>query len=87
MILELQNLYKLKRTRFDCWTIFNYLNGKLGLQLCQIPYAAVVQEALDIEWTSDPFDRLIVAHAQANKNAPLVTSDDRILTNYAKSVW
>jgi PIN domain nuclease of toxin-antitoxin system len=47
----------------------------------------VALEAIDVDWTTDPFDRLIVAQAIANSNAKLITRDRLIRKNYPQAVW
>lgn len=42
--------------------------------------------AVDLDWTRDPFDRLIVANAMLH-DAPLVTRDRQIHEHYPKAVW
>lgn len=41
---------------------------------------------LDLSWTRDPFDRIIVAPASLNHNI-LVTKDQSILKNYENAKW
>jgi predicted nucleic acid-binding protein len=48
------------------------------------PLAAVVERALDLGWTRDPFDRLISAHALV-RGWRLATSDARILRHLPPS--
>ncbi len=48
--------------------------------------ADVAERSVEMAWTRDPFDRLIVATA-AIHDAPLVTRDERIKAHYAKAVW
>jgi len=43
-------------------------------------------EHVSSEWTRDPFDRLIVAHAAAN-DARLLTKDEKIRRHYKRAVW
>lgn len=38
------------------------------------PVLALVKQALDLSWTRDPFDRLLVAHS-ATRRTPLCTTD------------
>ena len=45
-----------------------------------------MRQALAEKWSRDPFDRLIVAHAKAQKT-PLVTRDEKIRENYRLAVW
>lgn len=42
--------------------------------------AALFEEALDLDWTRDPFDRLLVAHAQLRRWR-LATGDRMMLTH------
>jgi predicted nucleic acid-binding protein len=48
------------------------------------PLAAVVECALDLSWTRDPFDRLIAAHALV-RGWRLATSDATILRHLPSS--
>ena len=47
---------------------------------------AIVEQAQDIDWTRDVFDRLIVAQAALDA-AALVTTDRTIRKHYPKAVW
>lgn len=47
---------------------------------------ALVAAARGLQWTRDPFDRLIVGSALA-QGAHLVTCDERILANYRLAIW
>ncbi len=46
----------------------------------------VVERAMTLSWTRDPFDRVIVATADLH-GAPLLTRDERIRENYPAAVW
>ena len=59
--------------------------GRVGV--CTIPYVAVAMSALQIDWTTDPGDAMIVGQAIANGNAPLITSDRHIRAHYAAAIW
>ena len=41
---------------------------------------AIAQHSMDLSWTRDPFDRLLVAHAK-HRRFRFATSDTRILEN------
>jgi PIN domain nuclease of toxin-antitoxin system len=86
VLLELQLLHEIKRARTAARKVIERLSADIGLAICRIPFADVVEDALDQAWTRDPFDRLIVAHASA-ANAPLITKDERIRRNYRRSIW
>ncbi|MDP2432311.1 MAG: hypothetical protein Q8O33_09780 [Pseudomonadota bacterium] len=51
-----------------------------------LPYGRVVDAAERIDWTRDPFDRLIVAQAMA-ADAALVTADHLIRDRFPGAVW
>lgn len=87
VLLEFQYLRERKRIRVDADTLYAYLNATFGIGLCPFPFAAVAQEALSVDWTADPFDRIIVAQAQANHAAALITADTQIRRHYRRSVW
>jgi PIN domain nuclease of toxin-antitoxin system len=84
--LELQYLYEIERTGTPAGPILDELSPILGLRICEVPFAAVVQAAVTEGWTRDPFDRLIVSQAATN-NAGLVTKDHIIRTHYPNAIW
>jgi PIN domain nuclease of toxin-antitoxin system len=86
VVLELQLLHEIKRVKAAAVKVIERLSLDIGLSVCKLPFAAVVEHALDQGWTRDPFDRLIVAHARAN-NAQLITKDERIRKHYRRSIW
>ena len=67
--LELQYLYEIKRITENADEIINDLSDKIGLQMCGKNFAAIINGALKVWWTRDPFDRIIVANAALNQNA------------------
>lgn len=86
VVLELQLLHEIKRLKAAASKVIERLSLEIGLSVCKLPFASVVENALDQAWTRDPFDRLIVANARAN-DAPLITKDERIHQHYRRSVW
>jgi PIN domain nuclease of toxin-antitoxin system len=62
------------------------LGDRLNLKICAKDFNQVISHSLDLHWTRDPFDRLIVAHAAVNNNI-LLTKDQTILANYAQGQW
>ena len=85
-MVEVELTYLLKRGRVKSPEILRDLSGRIGLGLCDLPFAAVTQESSKIGWTEDVFDRLIVAQAMVRKSN-LVTADDVILEWYSNAVW
>ena len=46
-----------------------------------IPLTSLMRHALRLDWTRDPFDRMIVAHSSARR-VPLCTTDRNIRAHY-----
>jgi PIN domain nuclease of toxin-antitoxin system len=86
-LLELQYLYERKRIAVDAISAFGYLNSTFGIALCGFPFSAVARAAAETDWTSDPFDRIIVGQAKANRNALLITADSEMRRHYSGAVW
>lgn len=84
--LELQYLFEIGRVNEESAVIVADLSNRIGLQVCDKAFKAVVSEALTFSWTRDPFDRLIVAHASLDDNL-LVSKDQRILQHYPHARW
>lgn len=87
VFLEFDYLFRRKKIAFDAKEMFADLNETFGVALCSCPFATVAREALSITWTTDPFDRLIVAQASANHQAHLITRDRLIRKNYPGARW
>ena len=85
--LELEYMFRLKRIGVNAQAVLQVLMRDFGVSLCQYSFAKVAYEALELTWTQDPFDRLIVAQAIANHNSPLITRDRLIRRHYNKAVW
>ena len=86
-LVELEYLYEIRRIIIKPQEILVKLAAEIGLTVCDHPFPAIAEMALGETWTSDPFDRIIVAHAKSNGAAPLVTRDEMILANYSNARW
>ena len=84
--LELKYLFELKRIHFSPATILSDLKLEIDLTECNHTFEQVIQSALGLSWTRDPFDRIIVAQAAIGGNI-LLTKDRVILDNYKHAVW
>jgi PIN domain nuclease of toxin-antitoxin system len=49
-------------------------------------FANLIRIGSGLQWTTDPFDRLIVATAMTN-SAKLITADGEIIEHFADAVW
>ncbi len=84
--LELQYLFEIQRVTDEANEIVFDLSDRIGLKVCDKSLNTIVSGALNLSWTRDPFDRIIVANASVN-NDILVTKDQNILKNYKKAMW
>ena len=84
--LELQYLYEIGRVRDESDVIIMDLSNRIGLRVCQKDFNLIIGQALRINWTRDPFDRVIVANAKLNQNM-LLSKDQNILANYVHGKW
>jgi PIN domain nuclease of toxin-antitoxin system len=87
VLLELEYLYEIKRSKCPARDIQRKVEHELGARLCDLPFATIASAALDEKWTRDPFDRLIVANAKANGFAWLISADEAIRKHYPRTVW
>ena len=84
--LELRFLYEIKRLLVDEQEILRILADRIGLQKSEAPFQSVVSNALNIAWTRDPFDRMIVAEAM-HFNGKLLSADKLILKHFQNAIW
>ena len=84
--LELQYLYEIERVNQPANLIVADLSDRIGLKVCEKDFNAVVGRAMEIAWTRDPFDRLIVANAGLNDNV-LISKDQNTLEHYPHARW
>ena len=85
-ILELQYLFEIEGIGVRARTIVDHLRDRIGLIEDSAPYSRVVERALEIAWTRDPFDRIIVAQASCQK-VRLLTKDLTIRRHFPAAVW
>lgn len=87
VLLELQFLYEIGRILLPAADILRKLQAEFAVAVCDFSFPLIADTALTENWTRDPFDRLIVAHARANSLSWLVTSDRRIREAYPRALW
>jgi PIN domain nuclease of toxin-antitoxin system len=66
--------------------VIHALYESIGLQLHNVPLNLLIEKAMAENWTRDPFDRLITAHAKI-ESAYLITKDKSILSHYDNALW
>lgn len=84
--LELALLYEIGRVDSPPDMVFRDLQSTLAITVLDLDFALASKEAETLQWTRDPFDRLIVATSQAT-GIPLLTKDRNILANFNLAVW
>jgi PIN domain nuclease of toxin-antitoxin system len=84
--LEMQYLYEIGRINPTADTILAHLSKNMGLTVCSKPFNTIISNALQMTWTRDPFDRILVAHASLD-NDVLISSDEMIRSHYAQTQW
>jgi PIN domain nuclease of toxin-antitoxin system len=84
--LELQYLFEIGRSSVPAGQVYADLDAQVGLKVCELPFDTVVNRALGIDWTRDPFDRLVTAHALC-RGIPLLTKDKILRRRVKLAVW
>jgi PIN domain nuclease of toxin-antitoxin system len=84
VLLEMNYLYEIGRVSQPAEAVFSDLSH-LDLKVCEKSFKEVVRQALNCNWTRDPFDRLIVGHASIGGDL-LLTKDETIRTITLKQV-
>ena len=84
--LEVEYLFEMKRCTRPAHVILSELQSQIGLTVCDLPFDDVVRKSVEIKWTRDPFDRLIVAGASC-RGLQLITKDRGIRRHTKLAVW
>ena len=83
--LELMMLFRKGRI-IDPFTILSSLKKDFYFDEDPIDFGSLITKSMLIEFTNDPFDRLIVAHATLRESY-LVSKDRDILKNSEWAIW
>ncbi len=84
--LEMQYLNEIGRINQKSDIITEALMKEIGLVYSDNSIERIVSRAIHMDFTRDPFDRMIVADACIN-NSLLISKDQIIRKNYNNSVW
>lgn len=85
-LLEVQYLHEIGRITKTANQIYAALSQEIGLRTGDANFAGVAAKAQTLNWTRDPFDRLIVAEALVSDGV-LVTRDEKIREHFTSAVW
>ena len=83
--LELHYLHEIGRISMKPEMILAHLAAHAETAASRSPVKTIMDEAVKIQWTRDPFDRLITANAIAEK-ATLLTRDETILAHCKSAI-
>ncbi|MDM8561774.1 PIN domain-containing protein [Candidatus Marithioploca araucensis] len=86
VLLELGYLHEIGRVQDSGQIVVSSLKETLDLSICDLDYLKVINVALELTWTRDPFDRIIVAQSTVNQST-LVTKDTVIRDHYPQAFW
>jgi PIN domain nuclease of toxin-antitoxin system len=84
--LELEFLHEIGRIRHEPAAVFESLLRHLDVTVETEGWARAAEIAQVLNWTRDPFDRIIVAHAMV-WSAPLLTRDTLMHEHYHQAFW
>jgi PIN domain nuclease of toxin-antitoxin system len=76
-LLEVQFLGEAGRLEVESNAFVSALKQDPRFLIDEVPLLALIEQALPLSWTRDPFDRLLVAHSTARRT-PLCTVDREI---------
>jgi PIN domain nuclease of toxin-antitoxin system len=76
----------MQQVAVDADTIVADLANRIGLTVGDENFNATLGRTMEISWTCDPFDRLIVASASLDESI-LVSKDQDILSHYPFARW
>ena len=86
VVLELEFLREIKRLTIRPEKLLHYLKREIGLEILDEGFAKIVEAAKSLDWTRDPFDRLIVGQARASRLG-LITKDRQIRRHFDGAFW
>lgn len=84
--IEMQFLHEVEKITKSAETILFELQQSLGLHICQMSLNQIARFSEKVNWTRDPFDRIIVSNAMAAKSH-LLTRDKEIGKHCDLVVW
>ncbi len=84
--LELAYLCEVGRIKDPVVSVVEELTTRLEMTLVDVSAALVCARAAHLNWTRDPFDRLLAAHAMV-AGIPLVTKDETMRRHLALAWW
>lgn len=81
-LLEIQFLSEVGKLEVDMDAFTTKVSNDRRFVVDDVPLLNLVQRALPLVWTRDPFDRLLAAHSDARRK-PLCTVDREVVKHHA----
>jgi PIN domain nuclease of toxin-antitoxin system len=79
--LEIAFLAEVGRLEADVPGLTKRVGADVRFTVDEVPLVPLIQHAISLAWTRDPFDRLLAAHSAARRT-PLCTVDRRMLAEH-----
>lgn len=86
VLLELAFLNEIGRLSVASEEIVGTLALECRVEIAKDPIHAVIERSMELHWTRDPFDRLLVATALLHR-CQLITRDRLIRQHFDGAVW
>lgn len=86
VILEIEYLFEAKKIKVKPSPVVASLVNSIGLKVSETPLSKIIEVAVTLDWTRDPFDRMLVAEAYIH-NAYFISRDEDIRRNYPLVIW
>jgi PIN domain nuclease of toxin-antitoxin system len=80
--LEVQYLAEVGRLTVDIDAFMTAVMNDARFIVDEVPLLTLIQRAVPLAWTRDPFDRLLVAHSNARRS-PFCSVDQTVRRNHA----
>lgn len=80
--LEIEFLSEVGKLELEAEEFVQSIGKDRRFVVDEVPLLSLVRQAMPLEWTRDPFDRLLTAHSLARRT-PLCTLDRRIRLHHS----
>jgi PIN domain nuclease of toxin-antitoxin system len=84
--LEMKFLNEIGRIKQKPDVIVDTLIDEIGLKFSNNSFERIISQAIHLDFTRDPFDRIIVADALIS-NSKLISKDINIKKYYKNTIW
>ena|SRR3990167_10452827 len=84
--LEIEYLYEAGKINIKSSPVLASLSRTIGLKISDTSLAKIIEVAVSLDWTRDPFDRMLVSEAYI-RNAYFISKDKDIQKHYPLTVW